>query len=137
MIDLGKNLEETRKLLGEDHVITKYIEGLNAECTSDEYDGECYDYCFGGHFYICDKPLDLEQVQTLLEDEDGRYKTLFETAASFDVAEKVGDYIAVALLTNNSGGNTYFITKEVQEAIPHVVDCIELTRKYWELPPCN
>lgn len=124
MIDLGNSLAETISIIGEQHVITQYIKMLPEECHSN------YESDFGGHFFIIETVEELSKVPTTVE-KDGAFLSAAETTAPYDVAEMVGEYIMLVLITNNSGGNSYFIPEAVWQEVPYVQDCIRITNDYW------
>ena len=89
--------------------IAKWLRDFETEDISEETMGN-----FGGDVFIVDKLDDLNEVEGLhLTDRKEFYQRLDRGPASFDICERVGEeYIICTLMTNNGGGDSYFIPKE-------------------------
>lgn len=91
---------------------------------------ETFDAYFGGEFHLVESPEDLKQIETLSPQADHNgYFSLAEKAAVFDICEWTasGKFVSVCLITNNSGGKTYLIPKDIAEQSPNVLASIQLT----------
>jgi hypothetical protein len=87
---------------------------------------------FGGQIYYVEVLEDLKEISTYKKSDDGRYKSLFDTADSFDSARFIDeDVISVFTATNNAGGPCYYIPKSVYSNCKNVEESISLTEALW------
>ena len=146
MIDLGGTLKEVK---------ANYAQGIGhpvilaeVERELDSIQGELDDdletlEAFGGNFYLVESEADLKQIKVPGSrfNPDTRAIELYMnsiayTAVAGDACEYIGDnreFILFFLATNNAGGPTYFIPKEVYELNPNVVRSVEETSKFWSM----
>ena len=126
MIDLGNTAEELRRNCPiEVLAFLRDIEVADTENFEGDYGGKCY---------LVETDEDLRRIETALwsyKPGDNRYLNLMETAAPFDSAEWVpgGAYVNIFLATNNAGGNTYFIPREIAERNETVLESIAMTHE--------
>lgn len=86
---------------------------------------EEYEDSIGGGFYICEKPEDLKEIKHI----NG---SLFDSSDIFDVAELVdirSDYLMFAMMSNNAGGNTYYIPGHLINS--YALESMEKTKIAW------
>jgi hypothetical protein len=138
MKSLGNNLEEFKKNCPSKELY-KDIEAIcRSENEVSEIDmedsfamGQDFSADFGGVFFLVEDHDDLDKISTATFDEQlNRYRTLLETGDEFDVCEytKDGLFVQVLLITNNAGGHTYLIPKEIAQNSPTVLESILMTQ---------
>lgn len=74
---------------------------------------EPYEDYFGGHFILVESLDDLKEIPVINSDTlSSDRPTLFDSAGRFDYVEAIEGFMAILAISNNSGGNTYFIPEE-------------------------
>lgn len=83
----------------------------------------------GGNIYVVQTLEDLGSIFTTEVKDANTYKSLLETAASFDSCQYVvgGTFAEVFLATNNAGGNVYYIPREIADQCENVALSVKLT----------
>lgn len=122
---IGTNLEELR-LNSPSKNLTERIEGFYKDL---ELENENFIEAFGGDFFLVENEVDLEEIpSTVLV--NGKYSNLKVSACAYDVFEMIDEnYAQVLLCTNNGGGTTYLIPKDIIENHKTVKESLELTAK--------
>jgi hypothetical protein len=97
------------------------------ELFPEEYENQTLDYLFGGEVFLVEEKEDLKQILTIMP---GVY--LFDSNSAYDIYEVLPDktYLMLCLITNNSGGNTYFIPYDLAMAWPTVRDSYQSGAKF-------
>lgn len=121
------------------------IDNMSSEGDIDvgyENDENFFSYMLGGDVYVVETVDDLKEIQVLKSiDADGnivgwldksgiRAANITEAAGDFDAADFIlpdNNFIALFMATNNSGGNVYYIPKEVFDQCPNIVESVRLT----------
>jgi len=110
--------------------IYKYYESLckDIDLTGDDFEAE-----LGGSVHIVEQAEDLKEISSNYEKEEGDYFSLLEHPGLFDWcgwdtiidnAEDCGfkgDYFFIFYATNNSGGPTFWIPREIVLSVPNVL----------------
>ena len=117
------------------HYICSII--MNAEKFGDGFDPEDFESYFGGFMYLIEDydELDLIKTSRLRSPDDDEWLSILEEPDSFDDCRWIADgrYVVIFMATNNAGGNTYFVPKEIADKCPNVTKSIELTHEAWGL----
>ncbi len=128
---LGTSLETLRQC-GIPSLISR-VEGY-CKAYNDELDsaletpiGENFDSDFGGPFLLVETEEDLDQIKTATMGRNGYY-SIKERADIFDICEDFGDYFYILLCTNNGGGTTYLVFKELAKQFPNIELSMKLTQ---------
>ena len=77
----------------------------------------------GGDVFLCETTDDLLKVEGVRHGGDGfNYQNIIDGIPGFDVGEYLGDkeFAVLALMTNNAGGDSYIIPKELFQHIPNL-----------------
>lgn len=132
MRNLGNTGEEIRRNAPES--VVRYLDGLLHDDAYGWPNTDDFEADFGGGCYLVETDEDLAEIETLswsYRPGDNRYLNLSEIAAPFDVAEWIpsGEYVNIFLATNNAGGNTYFIPREIAERNETVLESIAMTQE--------
>lgn len=93
---------------------------------------EPFENTLGGDVFIIERFDDLCHIQTNKGDINGKWMTLLQTADSFDVCEWIGDYVYIFYATNNAGGPSFWVPREVVNESGFVRDSIGLTQSFWK-----
>lgn len=123
----AKNLEEAEAIGGDFYEEVKTL----VELIGLDDPSEGFDYNFGGDCHLVETAEDLKSIDTLVPLPDGSSCfSLFEKASVYDVCSETESqkFIQVVLISNNSGGATYFIPVDIAANCPTVQESIELTR---------
>jgi hypothetical protein len=77
---------------------------------------ETFGYLFGGNLFIIESPEELRNIKGV------QNFSVDEAVDDYDVAEWTdeGNFAIFALITNNSGGNSYAVPKSIVELFPTV-----------------
>lgn len=121
-----KSLEETKQLLSEGKIqrsvfdfiidnlslVKSYVEEHGNESFADDFM-----WCFGGYFHVLEEESDLGKISVTDMDwiDRERWPTLLETSGTFDACEWLpdGSYVYIFEVTNNSGGHSYLIPRNL------------------------
>jgi len=90
---------------------------------------------FGGDIFVCVEFSDLNSIATCATDEgETRWLSIVEHADSFDAAEWLsGGYgVFIMLCTNNDGGNSYYVPRDLVIACTNIQESINLTKEAWK-----
>lgn len=110
--------------------IRNYYEGFLYES---DLKGDAFDAELGGLVYIVEQVEDLNEISSGYEKAEGGYLSLLEHPGLFDWcgwdtifdnAEDFGfkgDYFFVFYATNNAGGPTFWIPREIALSVPNVL----------------
>jgi hypothetical protein len=117
-----------------------------------------FDYVFGGDVNVVETLEDLKSISTVedfhvptgqiiqmtfdqmeangIDTKDLRNANITETAASFDSAEWVADnkWVVLFLATNNAGGESFYIPKDIVDQCPNIQKSIDMTTVMWSQP---
>lgn len=85
-----------------------------------DYDKENFSFLFGGDLCVVEASEELSQIKGV----DG--SALTDAVDTYDIAVWYKDYAIFALMTNNSGGTTYAIPKEIAEQCVNVEASIQM-----------
>jgi hypothetical protein len=89
---------------------------------------------WGGSIFVVETLDDLFQIQTgVFEKRLNRYLSIIEKSDVFDVFRLIGNFYMIGNITNNAGGDTYIVPKDLLEQCPNAVKSCILTRKEY----CN
>jgi hypothetical protein len=89
---------------------------------------------WGGNIYLLESEEELDNISTTITtDDDSRWKTIRETADSFDDCRllRSGNYVVIFTATTDAGGPTYFIPKVIVDKCPHVMESVKLSKEAW------
>ena len=123
---IAKNLKEAEDSFPTD--LYELVKG-RLEALADEYEEpveetleSSFESLYGGNYHYCNMVADVKDIPSGVGD-----KSLAEVAGVFDVVVYVldGAYLEVALMTNNSGGNSYFIPRAAVVAYPTIQETID------------
>lgn len=118
--------------------IMRFGEGMN-DAVTEYLDGTLSLMDFGGgDAFVVETEEDLKQIDTLagidaagsiverLSDKAVRSANITETASDYDGAEYIanGKYVFIFLATNNAGGATYYIPREIADKHPTIAESI-------------
>lgn len=78
----------------------------------------------GGNVFVVEKVEDLECVPV---DQDNNYISKF--SAAMDICEETDSYFGLGVITNDAGGDIYFIPKAIAEISPLVMKTVEDTEE--------
>ena len=109
-----KKYENMTELMTADVFIYLTYKDILKSLSEEDFEGlfsEPFQNTLGGDIFIIESKEDLKQIQTggLSEEES----TLFDKPDIFDVCEWNGEYVLVWYATNNSGGPSFWIPKEI------------------------
>lgn len=112
-------------------ILSDYVEDFNSEVKIEDKIGSNLISDFGGYFYLIETVEDLKNIETAKLSPDRQiYLNILEAASQFDNAEELTDgYVTLFLATNNSGGNTYIIPKNIVDQCPNIKESIRLTNE--------
>jgi hypothetical protein len=131
MRDLGNTSAEVRRNAPAE--VLRYLERYGDVEEQPGFNSEDIEADFGGGIFIVESAQELGEIETASwSEEHGRYFSLAEVAAVFDVAEWAepgGEYAVFLLITNNAGGNTYFVPRHIAEANSNATDSILMTEE--------
>jgi len=82
----------------------------------------------GGDVNLVTDSKDLEFIYSGFDPE----KNLSNSFDSYDECAWEGDYVLIFTATNNAGGPTYWIPREIAQNSPNVLRSIEETKEYWK-----
>ena len=107
--------------------IDEIVMSLEAECNVLPED--TFMDILGGDFYIVESPEDLKEIKTFHFGRTGEFLTLAEASGAFDEMTKIGEdeYVTLLVITNNSGGNTYFIPIDIYNGSRFLIESYSLT----------
>lgn len=79
-------------------------------------------------------------VNLVTEEEDLKFiysgfdpaKNLSNSSDSYDQCDWEGDYVLIFTATNNAGGPSYWIPREIAQRSSNVLRSIEETEEYWK-----
>jgi hypothetical protein len=79
----------------------------------------------GGKIYLVEELSDLKEVQSY----DHHYCSVLEAAGSFDVAHYLPsqEFVFMSYITNDAGGNGYFIPSDIVSCVPNIESSIGLS----------
>ena len=88
-----------------------------------------FQYYFGGEIYIIEVYKDLVNIESWSERGDYNYASILEEPTQFDICQYTEDksFVILCMITNNSGGNTYFIPARFVKLCPNLEKTIELS----------
>jgi len=110
--------------------IYKYYESL---CKDIDLIGDDFEAELGGSVHIVEQTENLNEISSNYEKAEGGYLSLLERPGLFDwcgwdteidnAADFgfKGDYFFVSYITNNSGGPTFWIPREIALSVPNVL----------------
>lgn len=127
-----KNFDELER--AEPEVFRHVYSTFTDEMPDESPAGVSFEEIFGGSVFEVESVDDLAQINTTkLSSDEARWANLLEAADAFEECRWLADGTHVVLFTttNNSGGPTYFIPKEVAETCPNVIESIERTDQFW------
>lgn len=132
MKKLGNTMDELEQNCPSEGLIAQFKNYLSFQ---QEYDSSfnlesaTFTEEFGGYVYLIETVNDLKEIPTVRLSQDKlSYLSLHDTSSEFDICEYVDEnYLQVLLCTNNGGGNTYLIPKEIVESSENVKNSILLT----------
>lgn len=130
-----------------DEIVAKEILGLIDNMTSEgdvfepdyKTDESFFSYLFGGDVYVIETFDDLKKIDVLKSiDADGnvidwlnakavRNANITEASDFFDAADYIapeGKFVALFMATNNSGGNVYYIPRDIADQCSHVEETV-------------
>jgi hypothetical protein len=84
-----------------------------------------FDHYSGGDIFIVEKLQDLTQIVGILpadrrDDPSNMTAPIDEGGYVFDVAEDYGKWVLLCLITNNSGGNMYFVPQHLKASCVYI-----------------
>lgn len=123
-----RQFSELKKAHGD---IYGYLSGVLEEMTVSE-DVTTFDASLGGDIFVVETIEDLQAIEShAVRGGDLCIDKLSDTACVFDICEWVldGKFLEIFIATNNSGGPTYYIPREIALASPTVMQSIELTKE--------
>lgn len=141
-----KVYKDLKALQDEQPYISKVVE---VYCT-DIDEGESFDTIFGGNVHVLETTDELAHITSLTGiDETGnvyesifdagamRYANLLEAPGDFDiaVAHLRGEFFEFVLITNNSGGNAYFVPFSMAKDCPNIEKSLLRTMLFSDRSP--
>ena len=130
MIEL-KNMNDVDAFV-KDKKLAHFITTMNDQLGPDLEAGEDEDFVtyFGGNLYLIEEYADLTEIYLPWDPNIVKDATILDGAAEFDIAEWVCDntYAQMMLITNNGGGNTYFVPRIIARTVPNIIESMKLTK---------
>jgi hypothetical protein len=83
-------------------------------------ENESFEFLFGGNLFI------IENLDELSNIKGASNASLLEACDMYDVAEYTDKFAIFALITNNSGGNSYAIPRHIADMCPNVDASIQM-----------
>jgi hypothetical protein len=88
---------------------------------------------FGGDFFLIETIEDVYEIPVMgIDTQTGEWQAsnLGTLPSVFDSCEPLdnGQFIHILNCTNNAGGNTYLVPKEIADKVPNIQKSIELTK---------
>jgi len=138
MKTLGTNLDELKSCgipaLFEkiDHYY-KMFDGVDDD--SEFAMGKNFFVDLGGPILLTETEEDLRQIITA-KSSDSKFLSIVDTEDIFDICEYFdnGKYVYILLCTNNGGGTTYLVPRELADRYPTIERSIMLTNVAWGDP---
>jgi hypothetical protein len=134
MIRLKTNQDAVEKLEGRYQDLLHYItHGLNDQLALDTETelAECVEYIsyFGGHVFLLENAVELKSIDLPSNWGSDQRRSIIDDAEVFDIARYVckGKYAELMLITNNGGGDIYFIPYEISKRCSNVKLSIRMT----------
>lgn len=93
-------------------------------------DSISFDVELGGRLFVVEDEEDLEQIETFVEDPETKgWKNITQVGDAFDDAYLTMDdsHVVIYKVTNNAGGPTFFIPKEVADKCANIEKSICLS----------
>jgi len=82
----------------------------------------------GGEVHLVTEPEDLKFIYSGFDPA----KNLSNSSDSYDQCSWEGDYVLIFTATNNAGGPSYWIPREIAQRSSNVLRSIEETEEYWK-----
>lgn len=101
--------------------------------TGDNMAHEEFQYSLGGDVFFIESVDDLKQIQTNhTNPETGEYFSILDVSDSYDYCEwHDEDYVNIFYVTNNAGGPSFWIPRDIVEQVPNITESIEKTKQLW------
>ena len=93
---------------------------------------ESFETIFGGDVHLVERFDDLGYISTFRPDSSGeRFLNLLQTSDAFDACEWFGSYVYIMSATNDAGGQSYWVPKEIADKSNFLIESVEKTKNFW------
>lgn len=135
-----RTYQELKK--GAPRQIFEDIDSIVRSGMTTEYDRDIlnidFEYYFGGNVNLIETYEELGQISTTKVSVGDRnaWATILETADAFDDCRYIGDgsFVVIFMATTDSGGDTYYIPREIADKCHNVALSVKMTDYAWNPP---
>ena len=126
-----KNMQDVKEKV-KDAMLQDYILSSNDQLADDageEGETESFLSYFGGYVFVLENAMELQKIPVASNWGGTEERSIVDVAEVYDIARYVckGRYAEIMLITNNGGGDIYFIPYEISKRCSNVNLAIRMT----------